>query len=64
MATGVTVNWSHVFTAQLDSVWRVKIARRYREYRCWRADDALETFTHDQACISPFSKLNTTTSIF
>ena len=65
MATGVTVNWSHVFITRLDFVWRVIIARRYREYRFWRADDARETlFTHDQACISPFSKLNTTTSIF
>lgn len=44
MATSVTVNLIDIFIAPLDPEWYVIIARRYREYKFWCADDAGEVF--------------------
>ena len=44
VATTVTLNLIHIFTARLDPVWRVLITYLYHEYRFCRVFDARQVF--------------------
>ena len=56
MATSVTVNFVHIFIVRIDPAWHLITVRRYREYRFWQPDDALETFTQCFKNVKRFSQ--------
>ena len=64
MATSVSVNLIHIFSAGFDPVWQAIITRHHHEHRFWFAVDVHKAFYAQPGLFIHFSHVQPNISCF